>query len=86
MLVPHQPSWPPEARKVHQLDDRALLHPRRHPTLAAARPVDALFDMHADRLAGLVVDPEHGHIGQADEHRAHARSVDLHRGSGGSKV
>jgi hypothetical protein len=42
--------------------------------------------MHADRLAGLVVDGEDAHVGQSDEERAHVHGVGLHRGSGGSKV
>jgi hypothetical protein len=34
--------------------------------------------------ARLVLDAEDGHVGQADEQRAHARRVGLHTGSGGS--
>lgn len=40
--------------------------------------------MHPQRLAGSVLDAHNGDIGQADEHGAHARSVGLHRGSGGA--
>jgi hypothetical protein len=43
-----------------------------------------LFDMNADRLAGLIVDGEDGHVDERDEALAHARSVGLHRGSGES--
>jgi hypothetical protein len=82
--VPHQPGRAPETRQVLQLHDRALLHPRRPLALAAARPIDALLDMHPGRLAGLIVDGKDGHVGQSDEQRAHARRVGLHRGSGGA--
>jgi putative transposase len=43
-----------------------------------------LFDVDADRVAGLVVDGEDRHVGQSDKTLTHARSVGLHRGSGGS--
>jgi hypothetical protein len=31
----------------------------------------------------VIFDADHGHVGQPDKQRAHARSVGLHRGSGG---
>jgi hypothetical protein len=40
--------------------------------------------MDTDRFGALVVDGEHVHVGQSDETLAHARSVGLPRGSGGS--
>jgi len=84
VLAPHQPGRATEARQVHQLDQGTVLHPRRCATCPATGSFDTRLDMHTDRLAGLVVDGEDGHIGQADEQRAHARSVGLHRGSGGA--
>jgi hypothetical protein len=67
MLVPHQPGRAPEAPQIDQLDDRTVLHPRRGAAVHTAGPVDALFDMNTDRLAGPIVDGEHGHVGQSDE-------------------
>ena len=52
VLVPHQPGRTPESRQLHQLHDRAVLHPHRCLTARAAGPNDALFDMDTDRLAG----------------------------------
>jgi hypothetical protein len=40
--------------------------------------------MHTDRLTRQILDTDHDDVGQPDEQGAHARSVGLHRGSGGS--
>ena len=58
VLVPHQWGRTPEARQVHQLHDRAVLHPRRHPAPATSRPVDGLLDMLPGRLGRLIIDGE----------------------------
>jgi hypothetical protein len=39
--------------------------------------------VHPQRPGTVVFDADHVHVGQPDEQRAHARSVGLHRGSGG---
>ena len=82
VLVPHQPSRPPEARQVSQLHHGPLLHPRRLSARPASdRPAQAGFHVHPQRNAGLVLHAENMHIGKADKEFTDARRVSLHRGS-----
>jgi hypothetical protein len=83
-LAPHQHRWTAERRQVDQRDGRAVLHPRSSPASGAADHLGSGLNVHPQRPAGLVLDTEDGHVGQADEQGAHARSVGLHRGSGAS--
>lgn len=81
VLATHQPGWPTEARQVRQLYRRAVLDTRRCAAGRAARPERPALDVHDDGVDALVVDAQHVDRGQANEQLAHARRVDLHRGS-----
>jgi hypothetical protein len=85
-LAPHQGRRPPERRQIDELDRWPVLDPRPGPAARTAGDLDSGLDMHSQRLAGLVLDADDGDVGQSDEQGAHARSVGLHRDSGGSKV
>ncbi len=81
MLAPDEPGSTAESRQVDQLDQRAILN--RHVTAAAGarRPRLASLDMHPHRLTGQVGHREHVDVGESDQQLAHARRVQLHRGS-----
>jgi hypothetical protein len=72
VLAPHQPGRPAEAPQVDQLNHGAILDPGPHAAGLAPGRLGLALDMHTDRLAGLVVDGEDGHVGQADEERTRA--------------
>ena len=84
VFAPHPPGRPPEARQVDQPDDGPLLDPGPDTARLAPGRLGPGLDVHHDRGAELVIDGKDGHIGQADKQLAHARSVGLHGGSGGS--
>ena len=86
-IVSRRRAWctPPMSAPNPPPPQRAAKALRPRPRAAARAPRDRRdgLDVHPQRLALVVLDADHVHVGQPDEQRAHARSVGLHRGSGG---
>ena len=86
-IVSRRRAWctPPMSAPNPPPPQRAAKALRPRPRAAARAPRDRRdgLDVHPQRLALVVFDADHVHVGQPDEQRAHARSVGLHRGSGG---
>jgi hypothetical protein len=81
VLAPDEPAASPEDWQVDVLDVGTVLDPGAGGALRAARWISRQLDHDAKRLAFHVVNAEHDHLGKADQKRAHARRVCLHRGS-----
>jgi len=64
--------------------ERPVLDDGEGPAGATPGALGLRLDVHVQRLAGFVVDAEHGDGGQAHQQLAHARRVGLHKGSTGS--
>ena len=80
MVAPHQARPPPETRTIHQLHDRAILHPHPTTTTAAARPLRRGLDRHPQQVRLLNTD--HVHSRQTDQQLTHTRRVgQFHEGS-----
>ena len=78
LLAPHQPGRPPEHRQIDQHDLADTMAMRR--PFATRRPLDVGRDHDAQPLRPLA-DTDHAHVGQADQQRAHARSIRFQAGA-----
>jgi hypothetical protein len=83
VLAPHQASRSTERRQVDEHHHRPLLDRHRTAATTADRPLRPGLDVHLQRLAQVVDDPEHPHRRQSHQQLAHARRVNFHRGSPG---
>jgi hypothetical protein len=72
-LLPHRTGRTAEHGKVDKGNDRTVLHSGEHTALRASRTSSTSSDMDRQRGAPLIVDAEHGHVGQADKQLAHER-------------
>jgi hypothetical protein len=81
MLAPDQPGSSAEHRQVRQLHGWPVLDRDVATTAGTCRSRFACLDMHTQRLISDVIDGEHVHFGESDQQLAHARRVQLHRGS-----
>ncbi len=78
LLAPHQLGRPPEHRQVNQHDLTDTMTMRS--PFAARRPLRVDRDHDAQPLRPLA-DTDHTHRGQADQQRAHARSIRFQAGA-----
>ena len=78
LLAPHQRGRPPEHRQVNQHDLTDTMTMRS--PFAARRPLRVDRDHDAQPLRPLA-DTDHTHRGQADQQRAHARSIRFQAGA-----
>ena len=80
VLAPRQPCRPTEARQIHQLHHRSILHPRPAAAPGAPHLLEASLDVNHERAPRAVLDRGHDDIRQADQQLAHARRVELQQG------
>ena len=78
LLAPHQPGRPTEHRQIDQHDLADTVTMRR--PFTARRPLTVGRDHDAQPLRPLA-DTDHAHVGQADQQRAHARSIRFQAGA-----
>ena len=79
LLAPHQPRRTAERRQVHEFD---LADPMamRHTTTVTRRPITWHLDQDPQPSRPLA-DPDHVDIGQANQQRAHPRSIRFQAGA-----
>ena len=83
-LGPHQHRRPAEQRQISEWHPTPVLEPRPCPTGRTRHGRRGGLHMDPERSTRPDLDSEHVHVGQPDKQHAHARSVGLHKDSGGS--